>query len=195
MASYRGVQGTLLALEAYLHRSVPAAWRQAPMNARVRLLGSVDLTQALSGNLVGLYLHRISVDPYGRNRFLPPSSATAGAPHAELPVNLHVLLIVNGASAGIEADLMSWAMLQLAGQPTLDASLLTESDSDWGSAEQVAITPEEMPTTDLLRIWDLFEADYTLTAPYILRSVRLRLAAEETAGPEVSSRIFPTGVR
>lgn len=194
MASYRGVQGTLLALETYLQRSLPAAWRQGPMNARVRLLGSLDLTGALSGNLVGIYLYRLSVDAYGRNRFLPPPDARTGTPHAELPVNLHVLLIANGASAGIEADLMSWAMLALAAQPHLDPSQLAEADPDWGGGEAATITPEEMQTGDLMRVWDLFEADYTLTTPYVLRSVRLRLGAEETAGPAVSSRIFPSGV-
>jgi hypothetical protein len=108
-------------------------------------------------------------------------------------VNLHVLVVANGASAGIEADLMSWAMLTLAAQPNLDPSQLMDGDPEWGNGEQVAITPEEMPSVDLLRIWDLFDADYTLTTPYVLRSVRLRLNAEETEGPAVGSRIFPAG--
>lgn len=194
MASYRGVQGVMAALESYLQRRLPAEWQGGTVNAQVRLLGSVQLAQALAGNLVGVYLHRISLDPYGRNRTLPPSSARAPAPHAELPVNLHVLVIANGASASIEADLMAWAMVELASQSHLDLSQVADSDPDWTSREQIAITPEEIATEDLLRLWDRFEASYTLTTAYVLRSVRLRLGAEETVGPSVVSRVFPTGV-
>jgi hypothetical protein len=196
MASFRGVHGAMLALESYLQAQLPAAWQQGTINARVTLLGSSDLARPLNGNLLGLYLHRITLDPYGRNRPLPPpvpAPASGGGIQAELPVNLHFLMIANGGSPGIEADLASWAMIALANQPHLDLSRLGDHDTDWTRQEQAAIAPADMTDEDLMRIWDRFEAAYTLTVPYVMRTVRLRLATEPVEGPDVSTRAIPVG--
>lgn len=193
MASFRGVHGVMQSLESHLQRSLPTAWQGGTMNARVRLLGSSQMAAALAGNFLGLYLHRITVDPYGRNRPLPLVSATSGTRHAELPVNLHFLLIANGSSPDIEANLMSWGMIALANEVHLDLSQLGDSDPDWGRQEQVAIVPAEMSDEDLMRLWDQFEAAYTLTVPYVMRTVRLRLRGEEPEGPDVGTRAFLVG--
>lgn len=196
MASFRGVHGAMLSLESYLQRALPAAWRQGQgtINARVALLGSRELAAPLAGNLLGLYLHRVTVDPYGRNRSLqPPPGPGPGGIHAELPVNLHFLVIANGTSAAIEADLMAWAMVALAEAPHLDLARVGESDPDWGRSEQAAITPAEMTDEDLLRLWDRFQAAYTLSVPYVMRTVRLRLAGETLEGPDVATRVLPVG--
>lgn len=110
-----------------------------------------------------------------------------------MPVNLHFLLIANAKSATVEADLMSWAMLQLANESQLDVSQLRDSDSDWGEQELVTITPDEMSTEDLMRIWDVFKSPYTSTVPYIARTVRLRLNPPRSEGPAVVTRVFPGG--
>jgi len=193
MASFRGVHAVMQSLESSLQRSLPTAWQQGTINARVRLLGSAQMAAALSGNFLGLYLHRITVDPYGRNRPLPPLSATNSVRQAELPVNLHFLMIANGSSADIEADLMSWGMIALANEVHLDLSLLGDHDPEWGRQEQVAIVPAEMSDEDLMRLWDQFEADYTLTVPYVMRTVRLRLRGEESVGPDIGTRAFLVG--
>jgi hypothetical protein len=196
MASFRGVHGAMLALESALQRALPAAWRQGQgtVNARVTLLGSRELAAPLAGNVIGLYLHRVTVDPFGRNRPLPPLPGPGPARvHAELPVNLHFLVIANGASAAIEADLLGWAMTALAAAPHLDLARLGESDPEWGRPEQAAITPAEMTDEDLLRLWDRFQASYTLSVPYVIRTVRLRLAGETLEGPDIATRVLPVG--
>lgn len=193
MASFRGVHGVMLSLEAYLQRTLPGAFQAGTINARVALLGSADMGRPLNGNLVGLYLHRVTVDPYGRNRPLAPLNPSSNAVEAELPVNLHFLLIANGSSAAIEASLLSWAMVSLASEAHLDMAQLSDTDPEWGRAEQVAIAPADMTDEDLIRIWDQFEAAYTLSVPYVMRTVRLRLAAEETEGPDIGTRALPVG--
>lgn len=195
MASFRGVHGAMLALERFLQAELPEGWRGGTINARVALLGSADLAKPLGGNLLGLYLHRLVVDPHGRNRPLPPpaSAPAGGGVWAELPVNLHFLAIANGGSPGIEADLMAWAMTALAREPQFDVSQLADHDGDWGRREQVAISPADMTDEDLMRIWDRFEAAYTLTVPYVMRTVRLRLAGEALEGPDISTRALPIG--
>jgi hypothetical protein len=195
MASFRGVHGVMLALESHLQRNLPAEWRQGTVNARATLLGSADMGRALNGNLVGLYLHRVTVDPHGRNRPLAPLDPANRAGDPELPVNLHFLLIANGSSAAIEADLLAWAMATLANEPRLDLSQVGDSDAGWGRAEGVSISPVEMSDEDLLRYWDHFEAAYSLCVPYVLRSVRLRLAAAPAEGPDVTTRALSVGRR
>ena len=63
MASYKGVQGALVALENFFKRRLPAELGDEPVSASVELLGSADIAETLSGNLLGIYLHEIS-SPY-----------------------------------------------------------------------------------------------------------------------------------
>lgn len=199
MASYLGVRAALAALETHLRRRLPAGWRQGAVQPtmnpppRVELIGSGALTQDLVGNLLGLYLYRITADPHGRNRPLTVPTAGGGIAHAELPVNLQLLVIANGTSVQNELDLMAWAMLELANNAHLDVAGCADDDPDWGRAEQVALTPVEMTNEDLMRLWDQFDARYTLAVPYELRSVRLRLQPGDSEGPDVVTRAFPLG--
>ena len=123
----------------------------------------------------------------------PASGSEPNTPVPELPVNLHFLLIAAATSATIEADLMSWAMVELANNGQLDISHVSSTDSDWGERELLNIVPEEMSTEDLMRIWDVFETPYTATVPYVARTVRLRLNPSESQGPAVVTRVFPGG--
>lgn len=193
MASYKGVQAALVALEEFLQRRLPTELSSEPTNARVLLLGSKDIADKLTGNLLGIYLHRVTIDPHGRTRQFSPQGDSNNPRQSELPVNLHFLLIANAGSATIEADLISWAMVELANHNQLDVSHIATLDEGWGDRETLNITPEEMSTEDLMRIWDVFESTYTNTVPYVARTVRLRLRPERSEGPDVTTRVFPTG--
>ena len=193
MASYKGVIGVMMALEEFFKSRLPEEFKQRGVNAKVKLLGSTDISKPISGNTLGIYLHRVTVDPHGRTRFFPNKGSSADASNPELPVNLHFLLIATGTSAAIEADLVSWAMVELANEVQLDVSQLAETDTEWGERELVTIAPEDMSNEDLMRIWDVFEAKYTITVPYMIRTVRLRLSPPRVEGPPVVSRVFPTG--
>ncbi len=173
MASYKGVQGALLALEEFFKRRLPTDLSDEPTNAQAKLLGSADI--------------------HGRARFFSQQGASEDGRHPELPVNLHFLLIANANSATIEADLMGWAMVELANASQLDVSHVLDIDDEWGQTEILNITPDEMSTEDLMRIWDVFESPYTSTVPYVARTIRLRLNPQHTEGPAVVTRVFPGG--
>lgn len=195
MASYKGVQGALVALEDFFKRRLPVELSDEPVSASVTLLGSADIAKVLSGNLLGIYLHRITIDPHGRTRSFAPQGVQQSGRQGELPVNLHFLLIANANSPTVEADLMSWAMLVLANENQIDISHVQGIDDQWGDRELLNVAPEEMSTEDLMRIWDVFESPYTSTVPYIARTVRLRLDPQRSEGPDVVTRIFPGGIR
>lgn len=193
MASYKGVQGALIALEDFFKSRLPAELSAGPTNANVSLLGSYDIANKLSGNLLGIYLHRITIDDHGRARFFKPQGTDNSGPRPELPINLHFLLIANATSAAIEADLMSWAIVELANHSQLDISHVQDIDDEWGQSEVLNISPSDMSTEDLMRIWDVFESPYTSTMAYTARTVRLRLNPQRTEGPAVVTRVFPGG--
>lgn len=195
MASYKGVNGVLVALEEFFKSRLPNELSNEPINARVALLGSADVANPITGNVLGIYLHRLTVDPHGRSRFFPARGSDLNGPIPELPVNLHFLIIAAATSATIEADLMSWAMLELANDGQLDISHIAGVDEDWGERELLNIVPEEISTEDLMRIWDVFEMPYTATVPYVARTVRMRLNRTESQGPAVVTRVFPGGRR
>lgn len=193
MASYRGVSGFLLALESFLTNRLPAELSNEPTNAQAKLLGSADIANNLTGNILGIYLHRITIDPHGRQRTFANRGNSANALQPELPVNLHFLLISNATSATTEADLLSWAMVELANEPQLDVSHIQDIDDEWGQTEILNVTPDEMSTEDLMRIWDVFKTPFTSTVPYVARTIRLRLKYPHSEGPPVSTRVFPGG--
>jgi hypothetical protein len=194
MASYRAVNAVLLALEDFFDKRLPAELTVNPINARVALFGSADVSGTINGNVLGIYLHRIEIDPHGRARHFAPTGTNAEDPAArELPVNLHLLLIASATSAVIEANLMSWAMIELANNSQLDISHLAENDDGWSEREILTVTPSDMSNEDLMRIWDVFESDYTSSVPYVVRTIRLRLQPPATEGPAVLSRVYPTG--
>jgi hypothetical protein len=193
MASYKGVSGFLLALESFLTNRLPAELSNEPTNAQAKLLGSADIANNLTGNILGIYLHRITIDPHGRQRTFANRGNSANALQPELPVNLHFLLISNATSATTEADLLSWAMVELANEPQLDVSHIQDIDDEWGQTEILNVTPDEMSTEDLMRIWDVFKTPFTSTVPYVARTIRLRLKYPHSEGPPVSTRVFPGG--
>lgn len=177
-----------------LRGRLPNSLQTEPVNATVSLLGSAAITSPpQGGNWLGLYMHRLTIDPHGRTRTFPRTPGVAeGA--SELPVNLHFLLIASSTSAVTETDLMAWAMLELANFGQLDVSHLGEQDRDWGFREIINISPDEMSTEDLMRIWDAFESPYRLSVPYVARTVRLKLHPHRSEAPDVITRVFPGGV-
>lgn len=193
MASYQAVNAAMLAIRDQLRAAMPDDLRQGPVNADVELLGSADVSRPIAGNTLALYLHRIAIDPHGRSRYFPPPGDDRG-PSPELPVNLHFFLIAAANSAEIEVDLLSWAMIQLADEPQLDISRMQGADETWSERELLSVTPEDMSTEDLMRIWDVFDSPYTNTVPYMAKTVRLRLREQRTEGPDVVTRVFPVGV-
>lgn len=194
MASYQSISKALDALKAFLELFIDDDLDEAVTNPRVTILGSQDLKKDPSGNNLGVYLHRISVDPYGRNRPIP-SRQTLGAVQPELPVNLHVLLIGWCSGRIAEQLMLGWGMQVLGGGTVLDSSSMASLDVNWGGEDMMQVIPEDMSTEDLMRIWDGLPHDYVLSTPYILKTIRLEPVRERDVGPDATGTVFSVGVR
>lgn len=189
MATYRAVTGVLTALKDVLDARISDLAAEMT-NPSVVLLGSQQLRDDPTGNMLGIYLHRISVDPYGRNRYLPPQRP-GNAPRPELPVNLHILLVGRSLSASAEITLVAWAMQSIGAAMELDATHMAAIDPNWSSQERLQIIPEEMSTEDLMRVWDSLPGDYRLSSPYLVKTLRLEPVDPVTQGPPVTSIVLP----
>lgn len=192
MASYLGILGVLQALRERL--SIRMAARLGG-NPQVEILGSQALAGAPQNNTdtLGIYLHRISVDPFSRNRHLPPAPGHR-LPRPELPVNLHLLLIAWCTHTEQEISYLSTAIQILGGNFPLSSADLSLADPEWGD-DGVQMMPEEMSTEDLMRLWDSLPGDYRLSAPYLVKTVRLAPDVDQEEGPPVRTLVFPAGER
>ncbi len=190
MASYQAVAGVLGAIKDHLEARMVESLAGAVANPKVRILGSQDLRSDPSGNELGLYLHRISVDPYARNRYLRPNRP-GEAPQPELPVNLHLLLVGWSQSAAAETTLVAWAMQQIGSALELDIAHLGLADARWGAEDRAQMIPEEMSTEDLMRVWDSLPGDYRLSSPYLLKTLRLEPVTPVLQAPAVTTLAVP----
>ncbi len=193
MATYRAVNGILSAVKHFLDVRMPAQLEGVSAAAGVKVLSSLDLKTDPVGHAVGIYLHRISADPYGRNRYIPPERPDQ-SPRPETPINLHILIIGWSGASMAESALVAWAMQQIGSALQLGESEIGAADPDgWNPADVIQITPEEMNTEDLLRIWEGLPRNYTLSTPYLVKTIRLAPEKSEQPSKRVESLVFETG--
>lgn len=161
-------------------------------NPTVSIVGSQELSGTPSSEALGIYLYRLAVDPFARNRYLPAQEGRR-TPRPELPVNLHILLIGWSNKTESEINYLSTAMQVIGSAMNLGVAHLGIADSTWGDADTVQIIPEEMSTEDLTRLWDSFPGGYRLSVPYIIKTVRLTPDQEQSEGPPVKTMVYPFG--
>jgi hypothetical protein len=196
MANFRGLSGALTGLKLKLEQNLTPIV-EAGIDAKVRVLDSTSLDEdglaGLPTNTLGIYLHRIEVEPIAANRTMPPPRR--GLPRQpEIVLNLHIFLIALKAASDGEATLMGWAIQQLANATALDNGLLNsaEPQAQWHPEEELQIFPEPMSTEELLRIWESLPGDYHLCSPYVIRNVRVLPSRLVEQGPrvgEIESRV------
>ena len=150
-------------------------------NSYPRVLAGLDMPDCAfdlvsSGELAGepgdatritLYLYRITVNEHSRH-----ATAGSAARPAALGLDLHFLLSAWAGNARDEQTMLAWAIRQLHLFPILDASSLSP-EAGWGANEVIQIIPAELPTEEVMRIWDALDPAYRLSVSYIARLVRL----------------------
>ncbi|MDB5801303.1 MAG: hypothetical protein JWL63_2242 [Rhodocyclales bacterium] len=152
-----------------------------------------DFAQMSSGEMAGtiddvtritLYLYRVTVNEH--NRQLRPGLMSPEQ-QAPLGLDLHFMLTAWAGNAQDEQLTLAWTMRQLYQFPILDASSLSP-EAGWGSDEVIQIIPSELPTEEMMRIWDALDPSYRLSVPYIARLVRIDPDKIFDANPVVAAR-------
>lgn len=117
---------------------------------------------------VQIFLYHVGTDPHLRN------SGRLAAPDMVPPLSvaLHYLFTFWSTSADNEHLVLAWTMLHLQATPLLDATILS-SEAGWTAEEVVQLIPEELSTSDVMRVWDTLQPKFRLSVGYVARVVRI----------------------
>lgn len=187
MAGYRATKAVLEALKDRLSLRMAALLGGTPV---VKIVGAEELGTAPTTEALGIYLYRIAVDPFARNRYVP-SKEGRRTPQPETPINLHIMLIGWSNKTDTDINYLSAAVQIIGSAMNLGIAHVGVGDASWNENDTVQIIPEEMSTEDLTRLWDSFRIGYRLSVPYIIKTVRLSPDEEQTEGPPVKTLVFP----
>lgn len=170
MANYRAIYSVGNSLITWLKNSYPAQQISGNSPFEFKLVSSGELAGTDDSNDgLYLYLYRVTVNEHLRNAKLPHHPNGSRPP---MSLDLHYLLISWAGTAEIEHVVMGWAMEQIYNNPVLDISALTP-DATWDPGDVIQLIPAELPTEDLMRVWDALQPAYRLSASYIARVVRV----------------------
>lgn len=175
-------------LVTYLTNSYPQSLRDK-YDCSFVLVSSPEIEdQDFTLPAVTLFLYRVTMNEHLRTMRRGPELPGDVNP---LSVDLHYLLSVWALKAPAEHVLLAWAMRQLHLHPLLDSSALSP-EAGWLPSEFIEVVPSELPTEDVMRIWDAFDTPYRLSVSYTARVVRI--TGEEVApAPPVVARRFGFG--
>jgi hypothetical protein len=216
VANYTAVQGVMSAIQDMLQERLPAELSGSSsaaagsgtggvaVNASVQLFGSADFNQTNPGNMLALYLYRISIDPTVVGGYVRALPGTAGGRTSEVALMLHFLMIAIANSAIAEISLMGWGFQQLAVTSLIGADRLAAQGLvglapgapgiAWDDSDSVQVATEELTREELMRIWDTLPGKYRLTVPYVVRGLRLTLGPDMRQYAPVLDRSLVMGV-
>ena len=184
MANVFAVHSVGNSIATYLRNSYPSTLAGLEMpDCAFDLVSSGELTgEPGDATRITLYLYRITVNEHSRQ-------AAAGTTARSTPIglDLHFLMTAWAGNARDEHAMLAWAIRQLHMFPILDASSLSP-EAGWGANEVIQIIPAELPTEDIMRIWDALDPAYRLSVSYIARLVRLDPDTPAVGRPVVATR-------
>jgi hypothetical protein len=180
VATVFGVYSLGESIADYLSKTYPTAL-SVEHPCKFSSVSSVELNgdNAFPTTTVSIYLYRLTV-----NEFLRNAARTSGAFEQTPPLSLdlHYLITAWAANHLDEHLVLTWALKQLYKRQTLTPSELSP-EGGWSPGEIVQLLPEEIPTADMMRIWDALEPKYRLSVSYVARAVRVDLDDEDLSPP------------
>jgi len=187
MANFQAVHAVGNSIVTFLTNTYPAQMNGVATPAcDFALVSSGELSGTIEQTTrVTLYLYRVTVNEHTRQR--RPGAMSTAHP-APMGLDLHFLLTAWASTAQAEQVPFTWAMRQLYLHPILDASSLSP-EAGWGPDEVIQVIPAELPTEEMMRIWDALDPPYRLSVSYIARMVRIDPDSLASATPVVATRL------
>lgn len=186
MANIQAIYSVGASVATFLRNTYPASiGAQAMPSCEFALVSSGELAGAIEDTTrITLYLYRVTVNEHNRQHRPGLMSPEQQAP---LGLDLHFLLTAWAGTAQDELLTLAWAMRQLYLHPILDASSLSP-EALWGAEEVIQVIPSELPTEDMMRIWDALAPSYRLSVSYVARLVRIDPDVIVESAPVVATR-------
>ncbi len=185
MSNILGIHSVGQSLVTRLTNTYPQSLRDQ-FDCTFSLVSSANIAnEEVVAPAVTLFLYRVSVNEHMRSMRRGPERPNDANP---LSLDLHYLLSVWAAEALAEHVLLAWTMRELHLQPLLDSSSLSP-DAEWLPNEFIELVPSELPTEDVMRIWDAFTTPYRLSVSYTARILRISGSDVPPGHPVVARRI------
>ena len=189
MARYTAVASVGKSLERLLDRRLADDVPVHGQVARAKLVRTEDFANGAGGIArpsLTIFLAQVAVNQTMRAAW---AGAAAADGQAHLPLDLHFLLTPWAANAEWELLVLGSAMRCLEDHPILSGPLLdTTTAPDWDPDEALQVVPDGVGAEGVLRMWDVLEAPYRLSVPYVARVLRID-GGLQTGGPPVLTAI------
>jgi hypothetical protein len=171
VANYRAITAVIEALIQQLRDN----YQFADFNSELEFKAYVakDFAQPMTAG-VSLFLYRIFP-----NSVLRTPSGQSGADgqlfRTQLPLDLHFLLTAWASEASLQYTIAGWMMRELEDIPILPIGLLNQHYPDlFHEDETITVTPVELTTEELFRIWDVIvNHAYQISVPYVARVIKI----------------------
>ncbi|GAA0451763.1 DUF4255 domain-containing protein [Streptomyces stramineus] len=171
MAGFGGVSATGRSLERLLNLAFASGQPVAEAQTKAVLVRTDDLDPAQSSALqfpaLSLLLYRVDFDKSTRASW---SARAAEDGRSYLPLNLHYLLTAWADNAEHEHRIVGRTVQVLENVPVLSGPLLDPS-GEWEADEGVQLVQEDLPTDDLMRMFEALSTGFRLSVPYLARVV------------------------
>ena len=166
MADIRAIASVTHAVVDQLRSSYdPADFNNTP--AEFRIYTPADFANPMQSG-VSLFLYRVFF--HGSSRTPAGRLVAEGRRKSTLPLELHFLLTVWSNDATFQHILVAWMMRVLEDSPLLPSGVLNARFPAFGSDESIEVTVAELPTEDMLRLWEALDTSvFQLSVPYLAR--------------------------
>jgi hypothetical protein len=187
MANFRAISSLCEALMRFLQANYNPEDFNNELEFKVYLAKDFSLPMAAG---VSLFLYRIFHD--GTHRTPSGRLGAQGRAKTQLPIDLHFLLTAWGKDASLQHTIMGWVMRVFEDNPVLPAGLLNAVAPEvFRPEETVEIVPAELPTMDMLRLWEgLLPHVYQLSVPYLARNLMIESSHVLVSGKPIQERRF-----
>jgi hypothetical protein len=190
MADYRAIAAVSEAVIGLLQ----ARFREAPQyfnnELEFKIYLAKDFSQPMSAG-VSLFLFRIY--PNGVIRSPRGRPGPEGQQYRnQLPLDLHFILTAWAQDPSLQHLIAGWMMRMIEDTPTLPPGLLNQKYPElFGADEGVVVTPGELSTEELLRMWEVLVSNaYQVSVPYTARSVKIDSSLTIDSGRPIQERTF-----
>ncbi|MCO6435001.1 DUF4255 domain-containing protein [Nitrosomonas nitrosa] len=192
MADYRAITAVVDALIQHLRDN----YQFGDFNSELEFKAYVakDFSQPMSAG-VSLFLYRIFPNSIHRTPIGRPGLNDQHI-KTQLPLDLHFLLTAWAQEASLQHTIAGWMMRELEDIPVLPAGLLNQHYPDLFHADEIiTITPVELTTEELFRIWEVIvNHAYQISVPYVARVVKIDSKKTRTGiGIPIQEREFGLG--
>jgi hypothetical protein len=188
MADFRAISAVSEAVIALLRANYLAAPQAFNNELEFQIYLAKDFSQPMTAG-VSLFLYRIY--PNGTHRNPRGRPGPQGEQFRnQLPLDLHFILTAWAQDASLQHLIAGWMMRMLEDTPYLPPGLLNQNYPDlFRPDEGVVVSPAELSTEELLRMWEVIVNNaYQISVPYLARYVKVESSLLIDTGRPIQER-------